>query len=277
MGACQTSGFLVYHFYMPKHPLTLCFPILILSIAALATWYVLDRETAPREIGAPDSRVLGSITENEAYYEVEAVYPTATPLRSSAGITADSEAVATIEAFLKADIASFKEDSGILSLTEEDATFIGLSDTRKYVYGAEYSEHRGAATLSYLYSIYVDTLGVHPNGYHHSFTFDMSTGELLSLSSLFEESGYLEQLSSISRDELPRIISKKTGGLPEEVNTDMLLSGTAPSEENFSTFYLTDAELVIVFSPYQVGPWAIGTQTLPIPLSELQGLRSAYR
>ena len=57
----------------------------------------------------------------------------------------------------------------------------------------------------------------------------------------------------------------------------MLLSGTAPSEENFSTFYLTDAELVIVFSPYQVGPWAIGTQTLPIPLSELQGLRSAYR
>lgn len=277
MGACQTRASLVYHFYMPKHPLTLCFPVLILIIAALATWYVLDRETSPREIGEPDTRVVGYIKESEPYYEIDAAYPTATPLRPSAGITADSEAVATIEAFLKADIESFKEDSGILSLTEEDATFLGLSDTRTYVYGAEYRQYTAKNTVSYLYSIYVDTLGAHPNGYHRSFTFDMNTGELLSLSSLFEGDAYLEQLSAISQTELPRIIAEKTGGLPNEVNLDMLLSGTEPTEENFSTFYLTDTDLVIVFSPYQVGPWAIGTQMLPVPLSELTDLKSAYR
>ena len=50
---------------------------------------------------------------------------------------------------------------------------------------------------------------------------------------------------------------------------DMLRSGTAPEAENFSSFALTPEGIRIFFQPYQVAPWAAGSQVVDIPLDAL--------
>ena len=57
--------------------------------------------------------------------------------------------------------------------------------------------------------------------------------------------------------------------LEQELPQDMVEAGTAPEEENFSTFLLEEDGLTVYFNPYQVGPWAAGVVTVTLPLKEL--------
>ena len=60
-----------------------------------------------------------------------------------------------------------------------------------------------------------------------------------------------------------------TKSLGDMYNDDMLRSGTAPEAENFSSFALTPEGIRIFFQPYQVAPWAAGSQVVDIPLDAL--------
>jgi hypothetical protein len=73
----------------------------------------------------------------------------------------------------------------------------------------------------------------------------------------------LKRLSDVSRAQL-------TKTLGEDVNTEYLNQGTTPEEANFENFTITGDALVLIFPPYQVGPYALGTQTVSIPLVELK-------
>lgn len=181
--------------------------------------------------------------------------------------------------FLAEEIIAFKENSGLNSLTPQDIALFGLGGERKYAYGAEYRTFTGDHTVSYVFDIYVDTLGAHPNGYHKTFTFDLETGAELSVWSLFlPETNYLEILSQIARSELPESIATKSGIPVSDVNIDYINDGTTPMQANFDDFYFDGDDLVVIFQPYQVGPWVIGTQELRIPKSALVNiLKSEYR
>jgi len=45
--------------------------------------------------------------------------------------------------------------------------------------------------------------------------------------------------------------------------------GTTPDADNFQNWYVEGTTLVLLFPPYQVGPYSLGVVSVPIPLSEL--------
>jgi hypothetical protein len=177
-------------------------------------------------------------------------------------------------------VAAFKKNGNFAGLTHDDVQMMGL-DQRKEALSSEYKMYTGARTATYTFLIYEDTLGAHPNGYYQTFTFDTKTGAELSLADIFLPSiPYLERVSNRVRTDLPGIIDKMSsdGGNSTFTDTDSIKMGTQPVKENFSNFYISGKNLVFVFEPYQVGPYALGTVEDPIPLAQLaDSLKIEYR
>lgn len=260
---------------MQVKPLPLIIAIIVLIFVGGALWFILSRPASHDSKGniPPEPSLIGAklhIQDSGAYHEASASHPSHTPLTSSAGAQADAAATALMKDFAEKEIARFI-DNNITSLTSEDISVQGLGGERKYVLDMDYDVFESSQTVSYLYHMYADTLGAHPNAYYRTFVFDTKTGEGLHLDDLFVSENYLDTLSEKSR-----IALKKTLG--ENAYVEMLEAGTTPFADNFQNFYLSGNEFVLVFPPYQVGPYAIGTQEVRIPLSELNNiLRNQYR
>jgi hypothetical protein len=189
----------------------------------------------------------------------------------SASASADATAVNAMEAWVNITAAQFKDENQLENLSAEDIQTQGLGPDKKYVQSMGYDTYRSAHTLSYLFNIYEDTLGAHPNGYYHSFIFDSATGAQLQLSDLFTPgSKYLDALSTATRASL--YASLGDNAIPEFVDP-----GTTADASNFQFFAVDGSDLVIFFPPYAVGPYSIGPQTVRIPLLQLTKiLKPAY-
>ena len=255
--------------------------ILGLIILGLAVWYMATNPPKPLPIGQVPTQEVPEgafrkeiVTDESQYHTAVAAYPAETPLRDTAGAEVDAATVAALKAFAEGQIADFKARADFQSMTEEDIQMLGFDQGRKYALEMDFEVSEGPKTLSYVYTIYEDTLGAHPNGYYRTFTFDKATGAELSLSDILS-GNYLQRLSEISRRELPAIIAEKSGA---PANIEYLESGTTPTPENFQNFAIQANTLVLIFPPYQVGPYALGTQFVEIPLSEIADiLNPTYR
>lgn len=274
----------LYFTYMElnnKHTAVIGVGVLILVFIGCAIWYMATHQ-APAPVGpitaATTTPTTGTaaepqqIVDNGKYYEITATYPGSTLLRQTTSPQADAAAVATLKTFVEQQIARFKDNGNFENLSAKDIELQGLDAGRKYAFNAEYKTYQGAHTISYVYTLYEDTLGAHPNAYYRTFTFDTATGQDVELSDLFASGNYLETLSTVARADLPNIIRAKTGSAAD---TDYIASGTLPEADSFQNWYLDGAALVLVFPPYQVGPYAIGTILDPIPLSKLSNILKA--
>lgn len=111
------------------------------------------------------------------------------------------------------------------------------------------------------------TGGAHPNPTFYLLMVDPKTGQRVAVSDLFSpRSDYLDRLSEVSRIQL-----KKD---PERLYTDSdwIKSGTEPSRENFALVWPENQDLVILFPPYQVAPYAAGPQEVKVPLKDFPGI-----
>lgn len=215
-----------------------------------------------------------TITDSGQYHDAEAKYPGSTPLAQSAGAEADASAVSTMKGFVENVVNGFKERA-----SEQMPGMQDFSQGRKYTMGIDYTFSEGPQTISYVYLIYEDTLGAHPNTYYRTFTFDRGTGEAISLEGLFAPgTPYLERLSARTRADLPEIMAKRAETTPDQVDRDYIHTGTIPEMDAFGNFAIEGSVLRIIFPPYQVGPYAYGTVEVPIPLSSLSDiLNPKYR
>lgn len=253
--------------------------ILGILILGLVLWYVTEHPAPyinhPTATSTPAGTVgtasaPGHLTEHAAYYDIDTAYPTATPLKGTAGATADAKAIAIMKGFDQNSIDAFKEDGNFANLTQEDIHMQGLDQGRSYSLQITYKVYESAHTVSYVYVLYEDTLGAHPNSYYRTFTFDKKTGAGLELGDLFvPNTDFVTTLSTISRKLLPSIEAKEQGSSLEEVATQMITDGTTPDADNFLNWYVDGTNLVLVFPPYQVSAYALGTQIVTIPLSQL--------
>ena len=89
------------------------------------------------------------------------------------------------------------------------------------------------------------------------------SGALIDLYDVFEN---LDTALDVMSRYCTKALTKSLGDM---YNDDMLRSGTAPEAENFSSFALTPEGIRIFFQPYQVAPWAAGSQVVDIPLDAL--------
>ncbi len=248
---------------------TLGLAVLVLAVFGIG-FYAATRpapSTAPETTQSP---VLpgGSYTEHAQYYDVTANYATSTPLAGRA----NAAAVALMQKFVADTIAQFKTDGNFANLTQKDITMMGFDQGRKEKLQILYLFGSSAHTISYIFTTYMDTLGAHGNTTFKTFTFDTSTGALLSLSGVFlPGANYLGTLSSMSRAQLPAM-------LRDAANSRMIEDGTTPDEANFQNFFFDNRDFVVLFDPYQVAPYAAGPQTVRIPLEELSNvMKPEYR
>ena len=253
--------------------------ILVGLVLAFTVWYMATHKAPepftgiPEEVATTTPEALPPIVieEHGQYYDIEVTYPAETALKASLGAEADTEAVSVMEDFVEVSVSQFKKQGNFENLTPEDIQIMGLSEDRKESITITYEEIMGENTVSYVYILFVDTLGAHPNTFYRTFTFDLSTGAELDIASLFvPRSDYLRRLSAISQFELAK-------SLGEFADVEYIAQGTGPEPLNYQSFAIKDGELILLFPPYQVAPYAAGSQEVSIPLEQLEEImKPAY-
>ena len=109
------------------------------------------------------------------------------------------------------------------------------------------------------------TGGAHGNGYTNYFCFERLSGNRLFLNDFFSDMAMLQKIAeSMFREEMD---------IPE--NDSLNDHGFWFENDQFAlneNFCFRNDNLVIVFNPYEVAPYAAGTISLEIPFSELEGI-----
>jgi len=233
----------------------------VVLLAAAGVGYLALRPAPSTAPGATDTAFLtgGSYTEHAPYYDIAANYASSTPLSGAANVAA----VEAMKSFVAETMTQFKTAGNFTNLTAADVKTLGFDQGRKEKLQILYLMSSSAHTVSYIFTVYTDTLGAHGNTTFTTFVFDKATGARLALADLFTpDSGYLERLSALARATLP-------ANLGDAYNPQMLTDGTVPTEANFAAFFLDNTTLDILFAPYAVAPYSAGPQTLQVLASDL--------
>lgn len=264
---------LLYYAYMNKE--TILGGAVVLILLGGIVFYTATKPSPAKAPGAViDVPHLSgaSYTEKAPYYEITANYASSTPLLATVGPEANATAVGLMKKFVSDTITAFKTDGNFAHLSTEDVKMMGFDKGRKETLQIMYLIASSAHTITYIYTINTDTLGAHGNTSFKTFTFDTKTGAELSLKSISKpDADYLTKISLIARTRLAEALGKGA-------DLSMLTAGTQPDDTNFASFFFDNEDFVILFAPYQVAPYALGPQTLRIPLSELSDvIRAEYR
>lgn len=242
--------------------------LLVGGILAFTLFYMATHEApTPYAVvpeAVPEALPPQVLEEHGQYYDITVSYPAETALKAALGPEANQVAISLMEDFIEDTVQEFKKQGNFDNLTPEDVQIMGLSEDRKESIRIGYEEYTAAHTVSYAFTLFVDTLGAHPNTFYRTFSFDLQTGQELTLADLFlPRSDYLKRLSAISQFELAK-------ALGESADIEYIAQGTEPDTVNFQTFVVDTDALVLLFPPYQVAPYAAGPQSVRIPLSQLK-------
>jgi len=117
--------------------------------------------------------------------------------------------------------------------------------------------------LSVVFSDYQFAGGAHGSTLQSSYTFDLQTGEDLTLSKILDDDkNYTTYIDSMIRNEIDKKVA--TGDLFELVTFKSI--GKNPA------FYLAEEGIVFYFQQYEYFPYAAGIQEFVIPYSVLKGM-----
>jgi hypothetical protein len=151
---------------------------------------------------------------------------------------------------------SFRTDA---SAIPNDPNFPGGQSFQQIDYDAVYFG-RGIISINFKISWYMSG-AAHPNSFSSVLNYDLLTGTSLVLSDLFVSgSDYLGDISAYCIQDL------------NDRGLLMFPEGANPTVENYKSWNITQSGLRITFDPYQVGPYAMGTQVVNVPYAELSSI-----
>lgn len=163
----------------------------------------------------------------------------------------------------QATLDSFFENSRDIFIALADPTYPSFVRV-PYSLDMSYGLVKHSETIqSIVFTSYEYTGGAHGNSYFATFTFDLADDTLIPLEELFIdlESG----LATIA----PIVEAQVTAYYGDFADANWIEEGTAPIEGNYANFALSEDTLYFYFPPYQVAPYAAGTYTATLPLSDL--------
>ncbi|HMS34500.1 MAG TPA: RsiV family protein [Ignavibacteria bacterium] len=109
----------------------------------------------------------------------------------------------------------------------------------------------------------------HPLTTVTGFNYDNNGAGPFSISDLFNKnSEYLNYLSAVSIRQLTENAEKEG----YDNISDMIHDGASADIKNFDNWVTENDSLIIIFKPYQVGPYVMGIQSVSIPLSDLTAM-----
>lgn len=251
--------------------------ILVMAGAVAIGLQYISPEERNKEVShtEPENGVIEKETDTS---RITAAYPTKTPLARTAGAEADARATLAMENFVRTVIADFQANAGVGASIEELQSW-GVGEGRKFELGIDYQTYPSENFVSYVFLVYEDMLGAHPNGYYHTFVFDSKTGTELALGDLFiAGSRYLDRVSAQTFAQVKAELETRSGVPVAGEALDTVRIGTSPTPETLQFFFIEGENLVILIPPYQAAAYAAGDFKAVIPLSSLaDSVRAEYR
>jgi biopolymer transport protein ExbD len=188
-----------------------------------------------------ETRVV-TIDKKEKYYKLDISYPEV----RDANISKD------IKSFVDDQIAQFESDTAwaidpSIAPSEASALMLDIS----------YTKSKSQKVETYIFSVGTYTGGAHGMQFTKTFSY-ASTGKKIVLSDLFTDE--VKALKAVS-EYVKKDLYKK-----EYADQGMISDGTAPREENYQSFIVTDEGITFIFDPYQVAAYAYGTQKVSVPV-----------
>lgn len=122
--------------------------------------------------------------------------------------------------------------------------------------------------MSVVFQVYEFTGGAHGNTSYNTITYDLAADAVIALDDLFQSGS--EPFAIIG----PVVVDELGERLGEMADVAWIEEGSGENPANYQHFALTVDSLVLYFPPYQIAPYAAGTQTVEIPLSDLESVLS---
>lgn len=166
-----------------------------------------------------------------------------------------------IDSINKEHIRIFTDDLRTLEYTDE---FKGMGTDLTTDYQVVYHMN-SFVSISMLHYEMIAGMA-HPMHFSYSFNYDYVNKGLLSIDDLFiPGSGYMKFISNYCKQDLKR--QAKDNGYT--LDKSMLNEGTAVTKDNYKVFTVDENGVNVIFITNQVGPYALGEQTVKIPKSKL--------
>ena len=135
----------------------------------------------------------------------------------------------------------------------------------KYKLEITFSSYEYDKYISYVFEIFEDYGGAHPNTSIWTISYDIKRGKVITIESLLNKNDkLLNYLSEYSFENL-----KSNEEIKENYVEEMLISGTKPVKDNFEKFAFDKDGLKIFFPRYSVAPYSSGTFVVSVPYDKL--------
>lgn len=216
-----------------------------------SNWGWFDNTASPLR-GTPAFEVR-SLHEATAVYTIAATYPEV----QGFGNKEDRGLNDKLRSFIEDQIAIFKEDSAVPQELGFEKSNLSISPT-------VHRFDRELVSITFKNAYYISG-AAHPGEYTLVFNYVPMSGIFVELPSLFTGK-YLEVIREISRAELQNAF--KVRGV-DSYDIEKFNRGTEAFHENYQTFALSADTLFIYFDEYHIGPYALGSFVVPIPLQNL--------
>lgn len=229
---------------LKKYRLTLLLFFLILfNIGLSIQFYFLKQQENSKvtevihfQNATPEKKMI----EEKHPYQLRVYYP----------ITSYPTLNQEIDAKVQSHIQDFKDE----------ISDSGVQLNQTYTLDILYKEFQKGPYISYVFTIFQDTGGAHPNTFYDTISYNTKTNQMVTLEDLIKENlNFLDIVSENTREQLSK--NKKI------VSYDMMIQGTLPKIENFSQFAITEKGYLFFFSPYQVAPYSSGKFQVLLPYS----------
>ncbi len=149
-----------------------------------------------------------------------------------------------ISAFTKELVKDFRSITGDVRISENWSSEMQVSYE-------EYFAEFGLVTV--VFNIYQFTGGAHGNTFIKSITVDTENSKLVHLKDV------------ISLESFKKLQETIRNRLKEKLDFDDFIDDGTAKWNDFSSFAVTDSDIIFWFSPYQVAPYVYGVQKVVIP------------
>lgn len=234
----------------------------------------ITSEDSADEASCIEPKLIDEVYSGDVPYEIKISYPEIRPLNTD-GHREINQALTGFATTLLHEYRKLYRPSGIDREYLDELSEAARTSTL-YV---DYFVHRFDTHLLSI-QFEASTYGAgaaHPNKHFYTKTYALDPVVELDLPDLFKiEESFLEFVSKWCAREIADQIRKDMVlyGNSEHYALDdadvaMIERGVAPNLENFRHFVLEDEVMMLIFQPYQVGPYAWGTRNVRIPYSAL--------
>lgn len=172
-----------------------------------------------------------------------------------------------VDSFTTNYIATYKKEMAQLLEGESASIFEGAVSVFNYskilknrmIYNAN-------GILTFRADVYEYTGGAHGMSNSFFFSFDLNTGKRIKLNDIFIDQ-YEERLNDILTQQLMK--KNNVGSVKELEELGYFITSPIFPSENF---YFEDDDIVFMYNPYEIAPYAMGSTEIKLSLSELDFL-----